>query len=182
MTDRERFDAWLLSRQEGRTFSDMEREIAWQVWQHFTSGGVERRHAQPEICPDSEPVEGTCASASGFVRASVREAAIQPCAGVTSGPLTTQVGDEVELLKQLDSASGYPPFVNHCAAGIIRTQRAEITRLAAERDTFYEEGIRKAARINMLTDNAPCCQQWETCENRCWPLIGELRKRLAEAR
>jgi hypothetical protein len=54
-----------------------------------SDGGVEARHAATGNMLGSVPREEMSAPATGFERATVREAAIQPCAGVAPGPSET---------------------------------------------------------------------------------------------
>lgn len=51
-----------------------------------SDGGVEVRHAKTGNMPVSQAGEETCPTASSLARSAVRGAAIQPCAGVTTGP------------------------------------------------------------------------------------------------
>lgn len=65
---------------------------ARERWQS-TSGGVESRHAQPEICPAGMPGAETCAGATGFVRSSDGDHRPISRAGVAPGPLTNKYGN-----------------------------------------------------------------------------------------
>jgi hypothetical protein len=74
---------------------------------------------------------------------------------------------EVEnLLAALDGMN-WPECIN--AAELIRSQAEEISRL----QTDY------AALMNKYIQ--PCCQQWDTCERQCIPLVKHLREQLAAA-
>jgi hypothetical protein len=74
---------------------------------------------------------------------------------------------EVEnLLAALDGMN-WPECIN--AAELIRSQAEEISRL----QTDY------AALMNKYIQ--PCCQQWNTCERQCIPLVKHLREQLAAA-
>jgi hypothetical protein len=56
------------------------------------------------------------------------------------------------------------------AAALIRSQVDAIARLQAD----YAAMMNKHAQ--------PCCQQWDTCERQCVPLVKRLRVRLAIAK
>lgn len=76
-----------------------ERRTRWASGAISTSGGVESRHAQPEICPASMPGEETCSGAPGFVRPTDGDYRLISRAGVAPGPLTLTLP--------------FPPTVNH---------------------------------------------------------------------
>jgi hypothetical protein len=73
------------------------------------------------------------------------------------------------LLARLDA--GYLTATDTAnAAALIREQAEEIDRLK----TDYTSRLNKHAQ--------PCCQQWDTCERQCVPLVKILRVRLALAK
>ena len=85
--------------------------------------------------------------------------------------------DEERLMMMLQGAwdheaHGHWPAVDAMseAASVIRDKNTEIAAL------------REQARPPRDDDAQVCCQQWDTCTQRCWPLIGELRKRLGVPR